>query len=678
MSFLYPGFLFAAFAISIPIIIHLFNLKKYKVVYFSNIAFLKNIKEETKSKAKLKNVLILIARICAILSLVLAFAQPYLENAAAKIKTNKTQVAIYLDNSFSLGLEGKFGQMLEISKNRAIGVVSAYDNSTEFLAINNAFFAKHQYFNNKEIITDHILETQTTAHKRKISEVFSKINTLYAQDQLVSKKLYLISDFQKNFCDFENLEKDSTTEIILIPQYAEKTNNIYIDSVWFEQAFHNFNQEEKLLARIYNSSDEYFKEIPANLYINDSLKTVTSFSIEPNAYQTIELVYTNTSNGNINCRLEITDYPVIFDNTFYFNYSIAEQKKVLIINEVTDNKYINTLLSADKNISVENQSVKNLQFAEFSKFDVIILCEIKDISSGLANEIHEYVSAGGTAALIPNLEANILNYNTLLSSLQSNTFVVKDTADTRISQINLNSIIYKNVFKEINDNSELPILKNYFRLNNQISKNIELLQSENSATLLSHLNYEKGNFYLFSFPIDENNGNFVKHQIFVPTIYNIVLYSGATEELYYFVNTNNLTLNNIKIQTPEYIYITKSDKKIEFIPKIISYTNNIFKIDMMDNITEAGNYMLLADGKQLKALSFNYDRQESEMLFVTQEEISENLKKQGITNFKILTATEKNIETQLQNINEATRFWKLFIILALFFILAEILIIKIL
>jgi Na+/H+ antiporter NhaD/arsenite permease-like protein len=77
MGFLYPNFLWALFAILIPVIIHLFYFKRFKKVYFSNTKFLKEIKEETTNKNKIKNLLVLLSRILAIVFLVLAFAQPY-------------------------------------------------------------------------------------------------------------------------------------------------------------------------------------------------------------------------------------------------------------------------------------------------------------------------------------------------------------------------------------------------------------------------------------------------------------------------------------------------------------------------------------------------------------------------------------------------------------------------
>ena len=79
MSFAYPEFLFALAAISVPIVIHLFNFRRFKKVYFSDIRFLKDVEIETKSRNKLKNLLILLSRILAITFLVMAFAKPVIQ-----------------------------------------------------------------------------------------------------------------------------------------------------------------------------------------------------------------------------------------------------------------------------------------------------------------------------------------------------------------------------------------------------------------------------------------------------------------------------------------------------------------------------------------------------------------------------------------------------------------------
>ena len=78
MQFLYPTFLYALLALAIPIIIHLFFFRRFKKVYFTNVRFLKEIKEETSARQRLKNLLVLLMRLLAMAALVLAFAQPFL------------------------------------------------------------------------------------------------------------------------------------------------------------------------------------------------------------------------------------------------------------------------------------------------------------------------------------------------------------------------------------------------------------------------------------------------------------------------------------------------------------------------------------------------------------------------------------------------------------------------
>ncbi|PLW99845.1 MAG: hypothetical protein C0594_16555, partial [Marinilabiliales bacterium] len=107
MQFLYPGFLYALSALSIPIIIHLFNFRKYKTVYFSNVAFIKDVKKETKAKSQLKNLLILLFRLLTITALVMAFAQPYIPTNNSMKQNKKEKACRYIENSFSMDAEGK-------------------------------------------------------------------------------------------------------------------------------------------------------------------------------------------------------------------------------------------------------------------------------------------------------------------------------------------------------------------------------------------------------------------------------------------------------------------------------------------------------------------------------------------------------------------------------------------
>src|SRR5438477_8036061 len=116
MQFVYPSFLFALSAVAIPIIIHLFNFRKYKKIFFTNVRFLQEIKQDTKSRSQLKHLLILLARLLAVIFLVLAFAQPYLPLAKTAAIRGLRDVSIYIDNSFSMEAVGKSGSLIEVAR----------------------------------------------------------------------------------------------------------------------------------------------------------------------------------------------------------------------------------------------------------------------------------------------------------------------------------------------------------------------------------------------------------------------------------------------------------------------------------------------------------------------------------------------------------------------------------
>src|SRR5688572_6631297 len=100
MSFLYPSFLWALAALSIPILIHLFNFRKTTQVYFSNNRFLKEVKDATTAKRRLKHYLILLSRLLFLFFLIITFCQPIIP-ATEQLGQGKN-IILYLDNSQSM------------------------------------------------------------------------------------------------------------------------------------------------------------------------------------------------------------------------------------------------------------------------------------------------------------------------------------------------------------------------------------------------------------------------------------------------------------------------------------------------------------------------------------------------------------------------------------------------
>ena len=126
MEFLNPAFLYGLSALAIPVLIHLFNLRRYRKEYFTNVRFLSQIQLETKKRSKLKQLLILASRLLAITCIVMVFAQPYIPSALQhNRKANHQAISIYVDNSYSMEAVGSRGRLLDIAKKRASEIANA-------------------------------------------------------------------------------------------------------------------------------------------------------------------------------------------------------------------------------------------------------------------------------------------------------------------------------------------------------------------------------------------------------------------------------------------------------------------------------------------------------------------------------------------------------------------------
>src|SRR5690606_33682993 len=131
MQFLYPAFLWALTALAIPVILHLFYFRRYKTVFFSNLRFLREVKEETSARNRLRNLLILLARLLALALLILAFAQPVIP-LRDEVRTGTRHVSLFVDNSFSMQSFGRELSLFDKARQRARDIVTGYGTEDKF------------------------------------------------------------------------------------------------------------------------------------------------------------------------------------------------------------------------------------------------------------------------------------------------------------------------------------------------------------------------------------------------------------------------------------------------------------------------------------------------------------------------------------------------------------------
>src|SRR5512132_560999 len=112
MSFLFPAFLFGAVAVAIPIVLHFLRRDVAPEVPFTAVRLLQRSPLERSRRRRLRDILLLAARVAALLLLAFAFARPYIAGAAGSAAG---MWIVAVDRSFSMGAPGRFERALELA-----------------------------------------------------------------------------------------------------------------------------------------------------------------------------------------------------------------------------------------------------------------------------------------------------------------------------------------------------------------------------------------------------------------------------------------------------------------------------------------------------------------------------------------------------------------------------------
>jgi len=684
MQFIYPEFLLALFALAIPVLIHLFNFRRFKKLYFTNVRFLREIKQDTRSRSKLKHLLVLLARLLALACLVLAFAQPYFPSALQGKAEASRKVSIYVDNSFSMDAQGKNGALLDEAKQKAREVALAYKVSDRFQLLTNDFQAKHQRFLNRDEFLEELSDIKPGSSVRNLHEVVSRQSDILLKDnneKESSPTSYIISDFQKSISNVEDIHADSLLNIRLIPLKSTGLQNVSIDTAYLSTPLLQVNSAAEMIVRLKNSGTKNVENVPLKLTINNVQKALGSVNIASNSMTEVKLSFTPTDNGWQSAKLNITDYPVIFDDDYFLSFNIRPNILVLSINGNQGDKFLQNLYGNDPYFQYKAVPSSQVDYSSFSSQQLIILNEVDKISSGLEQELTRYVKRGGVLFIIPSASADLESYQSIFQGLKTNSFISLNAVPEKISKIESSHPLFEGVFeqgKRLPENMDLPAVQQYFQLgkNSRIPE-IALMKFQNGSTFLGMTESGNGQVFTLSVPLQESFSSFQRHAIFVPIMLKAALQSGSRIQAPSIIGRENefTVQQDTLISNDQVVHLRNEEIKFDIIPdsKMIAST---WLLSVRDQVQQAGNYSLYEGNRLITIHSFNYDRKESNLDCYTGSELEELVSKSGNPKMAMLEIEAGQLTHTLTQLEEGIRLWKYFIILALVFLAIEILLLR--
>jgi hypothetical protein len=669
MHFIYPAFLFALLTLAIPVIIHLFNFRKFQRVNFSNVQFLKEIQEQQSSRRNLKERLILASRLLALAFLVFAFARPLIPAQNAANAGRQNAVSVFVDNSYSMQTLNRDGSLLDDAKQKAKEIASAYNINDRFQLLTQDFEGKHQRLLSRDEFNDAVDHVKISAQSRSLQQIISRQQSLLVTQPGATKSIYIISDLQKNMAT-KPLKTDSAIAINLIQLKAGNLPNVAVDSVWLLSAIHRPGESEKLVVRLHNYADEKAEKIPLKVTINGAQKALGSYTLAARSVQNDTLAFMGLQAGWQQGEVVLQDNPVTFDNQFYFNFNVAQQMPVLLIDGGTPNPYLKAVFASDPFFKAHNTPDGNVDYAALGTYPIIVISDIKAVSTGLAQQLKTYVNKGGTLVVFPAIDADLNNYRAFMQAMNA-AYPEKLVPDeAKVSALNRQSPVFKNVFESFPPNPDLPVVKKYYQLSAAHGSQDNLMTLTGGQTFWGGYNSGRGKVYVAAVPLNEDFSNLPRHALFVPILFRIALLSGHDLPLFYTLGADEtLEVPPVQLTEKQLLKMTKGSQST--IPDVRQQEGSTL-LYVSDQLQEPGIYTLKKQDSTLATLAFNDNRDESDLSYLTPAALKEILPKQAA----LIPGSNASLKGIVAETNLGTQLWKLCIILALISLAAEILLIR--
>ena len=659
LTFLNPSALWGLLAVSIPIIIHLFNLRRVKRVEFSNIALLKKVKEETSARKKPVELLILLARILFVVFLVLAFAQPISKNENNNFPELNDTVLIYVDNSLSMQRPASTqSSAFDQAFAYANAIVDAYPDHTKYKLIENSYSNSLTVNYSKETIKDRLTELDFSSINRSLPEIYQRlINTDFQGD------VYFISDYQKGKSEsLTALSADTARTYYLVPIDTEESGNLYFDSAYLENSFLLGELTNELKVSVRNDGGQMMNGVNLRLFFGNQLSGTALLDLPANSSVLHSFEIDRDANGLNEARLELEDAVVNFDNELYLTLNNIEKIKVFEIRSRNSGNYVSRLFGDNELFNFLSFNPGEMDLNQPGNADLIILNELNVFSNQLISTINNFVSENGSVLVIPSGNLAAADYGVL------NISVTHDSGErVQLAGPDFQNPFFDGVFEERDHAISMPDATTSLRLRNE---EYSLLEFKNGRPFLSKVDTE-GNLYFFSSSFESSQTSFPNHSIFVPVMYKLALGSKANLSKLYYATTDETIVYPLEHSGSGIVNLASGEEVIT--PDQRYAGGNLILEIPKDEITP-GHFEIRSGGSSFGTLAFNLPASESSGLRYTSEELTEL---SAANHIHLIDAHDalsagRAITAGVKGLS----LWKYALMLALLFLFVEIILIR--
>ena len=672
MTFLSPSILWALFAVSIPLIIHLISLRQTKYEEFSSLKFIKLLEHNTIKQLKINQWLLVLLRSIAIFCLILIFSRPLIKGGSTNnfIGDIESRSVILIDNSATMNVKINDISLLDkvkLSISELLKVLEG-DNTIEIYQTNPPQkIYEGSFLNESQIISkvEDIVQTNLTDNIWEVTD--SIINQINAKEP--NLECYIFSDFQTNpKVKIDTLLNNNWTYYCI--DQPKIDNNISIKSVDILSEIKLPNHLIKLSTSLDNNGIDVIKNVPIELFLNQERVGQVVSQFEPNKYKDFMFQVFPGKTGIINGKIVIPDDDYSLDNYRNFDLVIPDQIALKIIGKSEEDLMLldlalNAIKGNTELLQIEKRISSKLERVFLNNIDILLINDSPELTSSAIEDIQRFLIKGGALIWFAGNEldkSELLIWPSLLKlpellrkvSLDGESFFSTTIVEEK-------SPLFADL-DQLKIEDELPQVYSYNEVRLQ-SNHLPLMKLNNGHPLLIQSSSFGSKGFTFTSKLNLRWNDFTIKGLLIPLLHRMLILL-ATKEF----NTQSILVGDRKIIdikgqdiNNDWTLITPSNNEIKLIP---DYTNEKLQITQTN---ELGSYNIFINGEYFSSFSTILSPNELPSQDNYLKSISNNL---STDNFKIINP-DKNLSNVLKELRYGKSIWRLLLIIALFCLVLE-------
>lgn len=656
MEFLFPNMLWGLLLLAIPIIVHLFNLRRAKKVQFSNVRFLSVIKSTSSSKLVLKHYLALLFRSLFIVFLVVAFSVPYLSKDENDYVENSTNI-IYLDNSYSnSNLYNAALSGFERNFSLVSSMVGESGNAQRYrLYTNESADISNRTPLVKEKFLEKLSEVQLTSLNFGLGQLSNKIRRYNDQNTV-----YVFSDFQREQYSFTELA-DTTNQYVLVPSRYNIERNVFVDTLFLDNISIRSDSRNTLNVVFRNSGNEDVDDLSVNLIANDTQLSTNTVDIKANKSISLEIDIGSVRDSIVRCEINFEDFPMTFDNRFFF--VIKRTRPITVLDIARGSKNVFSSLFESELFDYQLMPESNIDYSLLQLSDLVITNEIKLEDPSLVRELKLFLDKGGAVLIVPTEGINISSTEQIING----NIDVFEQPVLSVEQPDISDPFFKEIFDADPDDAKMPSSRSLITWNS----GRPLMKFSNGKPYLSSFDVGNGNVFILAGDLSSSGNNFTQNALFLPVMYNIGFESSNKSpfKIYDRISEDFVSVD-IESESPSNLYKLRNGD-LEIIPDQRVIDGQLL-INVGNLEVAPGFWELTTDNQVVDVLALNHSSEESVVDQYSMEEIEEFSSK--YSNVTVLSLNDNQNWGESGGVaTDKKNLWKYSLILALLFFFAEVL-----